>query len=307
MENKAKDNSIYYGIGAIALCTLGIIGIRMYRSKTGETSSSVNPAITATIPAVATVSIFKSLFTNDNFPLKENSKGERVKKLQEALKKIQGNEVLESDGKFKTATIAALKKAGLPVVIDEATYNNIIQPKPLVKKAQGEFNPEQLSNALKKYSKEKNIQGVISVLQQMDNPADYQLVNEKFSYQPWYDPTTAYTIVTDLLQNAFPEVKNPKKTAEKKQMQDRERVVQEFRRIKLKWNKATQKFSLQGLNENVLITIADTHIDDGAGNKIRVKGNTILGPQQYISNGKAFFKALDSKIYSVPNRDIKYR
>lgn len=275
-------------------------------SPSGD-STAIDTQTATPAKTVSPVKRMFSLFAGDNFPLKEKSSGDRVKQLQQALKRY--NPKINADGKFGTETTDTLKAAKLPTVIDEKTFNAIVNPpKPLVKKYDGEFDPKKLGRMLHDAVDKKDIEGVISVLRTMNNSSDYQLVNQQYE-QAWWMPGTSYSIVTDLLQNAFPAIKDPshpKNEEERKQQANRERVVNEFRRL-LVWNKQTKQFNLQGFGlSKELITINQTLVWDGNGNRIKVNPNVILGSEMYQSNGKTFFKGTDKKMYAVLSKDVKY-
>src|SRR5688572_2802680 len=64
------------------------------------------------------------------FPLKKGSKGNEVRLLQEAMMEKYGKHILPTygaDSDFGTETINALKKLGLPIIINETTFNTLTQ------------------------------------------------------------------------------------------------------------------------------------------------------------------------------------
>jgi hypothetical protein len=63
---------------------------------------------------------------NDNFPLKQGSRGERVKKLQQIVNKKTGAGLVE-DGIFGPKTSEAFSRVGLPTMILEDIYNNFVK------------------------------------------------------------------------------------------------------------------------------------------------------------------------------------
>jgi len=63
--------------------------------------------------------------TTAGFPLQYGSKGEEVKKLQEALNGKGAK--LKVDGDFGPATSSALRNLNLPIVVDEAKYKELTQ------------------------------------------------------------------------------------------------------------------------------------------------------------------------------------
>ncbi len=67
---------------------------------------------------------------NDEFPLKQGSKGIRVKALQEALISKYGKSILPkygADGDFGKEMVNDLKTKGYPSAIDESTINYLVK------------------------------------------------------------------------------------------------------------------------------------------------------------------------------------
>jgi hypothetical protein len=229
---------------------------------------------------------------NDNFPLRYGSMGSRVRQLQEALKRILGEATLLNytrvDGDFRSGTEGALKAAGLPVVVDEATFNRLTSGGTLLPEA---FSPDKLATSLLSYARSKNFDGVMGILKQLKTTNDYSAVNEPFKAKQY---GAALSIVTYLLDESFPD-----NTAAKEQ------IKAEFRRMGLK--ESAGKWSLSGIRlYRDIITLTSTFVKDAANRKIPVSRNTILGEEVSVSNGMTWFKDINQQIYSVPTRDVAY-
>lgn len=238
----------------------------------------------------------KSLPTgNDGFPLKKGSKGERVKKLQLALKNILGDATMAKytaiDGIFGKGTIAALKAASLPVIIDEPTFNkltgsiSVTQATPV--------NLTKIGLALFRFANGKNFTGVIEALKQINNTQEYEIINKQFIKLQFL--TVSKSIVTFLLDAFAGDV-----TA-------KEQIKNEFHRIGLKLNEETGKWSLSGISTYKDIkTLRSTYVVDKYGNHFKINANTILGEVVNILNGMTHFKSVDGMVYKVPTQDVKY-
>jgi hypothetical protein len=63
---------------------------------------------------------------DDNFPLHEGSKGEKVKRLQKIVNK-KTNAGLNEDGSWGAKTNSAFRKVGIPAIVPETFYNNFVK------------------------------------------------------------------------------------------------------------------------------------------------------------------------------------
>ncbi len=141
----------------------------------------------------------------------------------------------------------------------------------------------------------RSIEGVLTILSQIQNTDDYQQVNEAYKIETDKRTMVKQTIVTSLLDRYFSG--NPKA---------KDRIKAEFLRIGLKLT-PQGKWSLSGFEKRKdLITNVPTFVTDWMGNRIPVKPETILGEAQSTSNGMTRFQGLDGKIYKVPDRDVRY-
>jgi hypothetical protein len=250
----------------------------------GDTSTYMLPASSGKISAGR----------NDKFPLKKGSKGNRVTLLQKALQKILGEEVFSQytpiDGDFGSKTAAALTRAGFSVVVDETTYNKILNsgPKPVATLPAA----DDLASKLLTYAGNKDLSAVLSILTQLRSTADYSDLNEKFKAKQWY--RVSASIVTYLLNESFKDNEAAK-----------EQIKAEFLRMGLKENDG--KWALSGIRlYKDLVTLVNTFVIDKAQHRIMVKRNTVLGEEIAVANGMTYFKDIKQDIHSVPTRDVAY-
>lgn len=289
---KIKSGRIF--VYALALAAIGGSGYLVYnkiRRKSNSGQEDYQEENTDTrnkdIPTVTTSST-KLITAGGNFPLKRGTKGALVSMLQKAL--ARNNPSLKIDGQFGPATVNALKAAGYPEKIDEATFTKITGANSTTVKVV--FNPMDIGLRLYRSAQSKNSGQVLSILQEIRSVQDYSLVNEYYKKQGLF---ISRTIVTDLLDYVFKNDESAK-----------EQIKREFLRIGLKQTDSGI-WSLQGIRlNNDLITIRDTVVIDGSNIRIPVKRNTILGDEVNVANGMTWFRSVDNTILKVPTRDVKY-
>ena len=284
-------------IYALALAALGGGGFLVYdrlkKRKAMEQNQIPSEASSDTIIINNTLPTSYASYTSravssgsDNFPLKRGSRGSRVSLLQQALAKTSPG--ISVDGQFGPQTASALKSAGYPEIVNEATFNKITGSSGSLTVV---FNPFALAESLYKGAQSQKIEQVLSVLRQLKSVSDYSSVNEYYKKQSFI----AKTIVTDLLEYAF-------KTNEGAKAQ----IRNEFLRMGLKVS-STGTWSLQGIRlYKDLITIRETVVTDAQNNRIPVRRNTILGDELEVANGMTWFKSIDNNILKVPTQDVKY-
>lgn len=284
-------------IYALALAALGgggyLVYDRLKKKKMMEQNQIPSEASSDTIIINNTLPTSYASFTSravssgsDSFPLKRGSKGSRVSMLQQALAKTSPS--ISIDGQFGPQTASALKSAGYPETVNEATFNKIIGGSGSLTVV---FNPSALAVSLYSGAQSQNIEQVLSVLKQLKSVGDYSSVNEYYKKQSFI----AKTIVTDLLEYAF-------KSNEAAKVQ----IRNEFLRMGLKVS-STGTWSLQGIRlYKDLITIRETVVTDAQNNRIPVRRNTILGDELEVANGMTWFKSIDNNILKVPTQDVKY-
>lgn len=284
-------------IYALALAALGgggyLVYDRLKKKKLMDQNQVPSEASSDTIIINNTLPTSYASFTSraisngsDSFPLKRGSKGSRVSVLQQALAKTSPG--ISVDGQFGPQTASALKSAGYPETVTEATFNKITGGSASLTMV---FNPSALASSLYSGAQSQNIEQVLSVLKQLKSVGDYSSVNEYYKKQSFI----AKTIVTDLLDYAF-------KSNEAAKTQ----IRNEFLRMGLKVS-GTGTWSLQGIRlYKDLITIRETVVTDAQNNRIPVRRNTILGDELEVANGMTWFKSIDNNILKVPTQDVKY-
>lgn len=260
------------------------------------TESKDTIIINNNIPATSSSSIPQktSATGTSQFPLKRGSRGTLVTMLQQALANIIGESAMKAnggiDGQFGPGTANALKMAGYPETVDQATFNKITGRSQ--SSIQTLFDAKDVANKLYRAAQSKNLDAVIQSLQEIKSVTDYSAVNEHYKGIPII---ISRTIVTDLLDYAF-------KTDEAGKL----RIRQELLRIGLKVD-GSGRWSLQGIGlYRDLVTIRDSVVTDSRGNKIPVKRNTIVGDEIQVANGMTWFRSVDNGILQIPTQDVKY-
>jgi len=184
---------------------------------------------------------------------------------------------------LKRKATKALSAKTSPTVSTSSTANT----------APASFVPKDLATTLSKASSDGNLPGVLAALKQMRNTSDYWLVDNEYKKLKYFGNRT---IATDLLYYSFRTDENAK-TA----------IHNEFKRIGLKQDPVTQKWSLEGFStSNDIVTMTDSYVLDSKGNIILVKKNTILGEELSVANGMTRFRSVDGTINTVPTRDVRF-
>ena len=156
-------------------------------------------------------------------------------------------------------------------------------------------DPVNIAKQLFEKAAKRNIEGVMALLNQIQNVEDYQQVNEAYKLETDKRTMVKQTIVTSLLDKYFGN--NPAA---------KDRIKSAFLRIGLKTT-PQGKWSLSGFEKRRdLITNVSTFVTDWMGNRIAVKPETILGEAQATTNGMTRFQGLDGKTYKVPDSDVRY-
>lgn len=283
-EKWVKVAFIFAGIGLAG--TAGYFTYRYIKKKKAASAESdfalMNNALLLPSVSTTSASTASAKSRNDNFPLKKGSKGTRVAMLQKALG-------IKDDGDFGSKTETALKDKGHPTSVDESTFNRIITQASALP-----FNPLTVAQKLYTQAKLKDYNGVMDTLALFKTKEDYKAAVAHYRTISEADSRVTKTIVTDLLSIAF-----------KNDTTKKEAIKKEFLRMGLTMD-VNGNFSLTGFPQKKLITLVDTIVHDPRGYKVYVKKNTVLGIEEYLANGIAYFKATDNRTYGVPNKDIIY-
>lgn len=207
------------------------------------------------------------------FPLKKGSKGEYVRKFQEALIRKHGKQILPkygADGGFGTETVSALAKLKLPSVISETLYNVFVQGS--TTSTNNSSDLAALGTRLFVAASKKDFNLVLSLLTQIKSSGDYSIVSESFKRNRL--GSVRQTLVTGLL-NVF--TTNSQK----------EQLRLSFARMGLVYD--GQKWSMSGLDGIPIITIRPTNIWINPRQPIRVASSTILGQEITRRHGYVVF------------------
>lgn len=268
-------------------------------------AASTPPATTYKAPAAK-----KPAVVYNQFPLKKGSKGTTVRDLQNALNQKYGAKI-GIDGDWGNETQTALQKLGLPLVIDSQTYAKIILGTQHASKPAGaatattssavEINSPTISMFLHTAIKNDNIFQALDALKKIKNVDKYIRVNEQFKKTEFWTTTFGHPVkvaksVVNALHDQFSSTEYKKK------------INGELYRIGLKYD--GKQWSLSGLSaaemSTRLVTIANTHIWDDWGHRIKVPKSTILGLWKNAGNGATQFQALDGRIFYVNTNAISY-
>jgi hypothetical protein len=225
----------------------------------------------------------KTTIDVSGFPLKKGSKGNNVHLLQEALIAKYGKSILPKygpDGDFGTETANALKKAGLPVTINESTFNVLTQA--------AKVDGFSLGKDLYSATVAKNYSKVLSLLKKMQSVEDYTSANEVFKKNRING--VRQTIVNGLL-NTF--------TTDAQKQQ----IKFEFLRIGLQFD--GNKWSLSGFDGKSIVTTTNTTVWVNATEGVKVPARMVLGNEVtrrldytlFENNGKYFLVTSSTVTY----------
>ncbi|OSZ78128.1 hypothetical protein CAP35_07645 [Chitinophagaceae bacterium IBVUCB1] len=231
---------------------------------------------------------------NDDFPLKKGSKGASVKSMQQALISKYGKSLLPkygADGDFGTETTNALKKLGLPTIVDESTYNVILQGGSKSSGSGTSSTTTSLSAVAKKlYSAAvaRNFATALSLLKQLKSQDDYSQASEAF--KQYRLRGVRQTLVNGML-NTFT-------TNDQKQ-----KIRFEFIRMGLKYDGS--KWSLSGFDGRPVVTKETTTVWVNPTQSLQVPPMMVLGIEVGQRLDYTMFEN-NSRFFLVQTRAIKY-
>ena len=304
MEKKTKY--VLLGLGVVGLSVGGYYVYNHFNGgKTGNNNEDLQKIINANqttsitdpLRNIATTSSSGSNRLESGFPLQIGSKGSLVKKLQNALIKQYGANILPkygADGGFGTETKNALLSKGLPISIDSDAYTQIL----LSSNSSSNSPSINISNAkeialyLYKSILKNNFSEATIGLKKIQSVREYKSVNVYF--KEMRIGLVRMTVVTGLLSR-FNSVSQKKK------------INQELYRIGLKYDGS--KWSLDGLsgvNKARLITIINTKIWDNEGRTMVIPKGTIIGEYLDSGNGVTQIETIDGKRLFIKTTTISY-
>lgn len=231
-----------------------------------------------------------------DFLLKKGSKGEPVKKLQEALIKKYGKQILPkfgADSDFGTETETALVSKGYPIKIDLATFNSIVSPSsttpPVPIIASADKDAIDIAKNIWLYSTTKKLNPLVEQLKRITNVAHYVKVNELFKTIRL--DGVRQTIVTGTLSSFDDDT-------------SKQFMTNEFIRMGLKYD--GEKWALAGISEKQIATNQETTICSVQGLNLIVPEQTILGVELTRGRFNTRFRTLNNQILYVPTKHIRY-
>lgn len=219
----------------------------------------------------------------DDFPLKKGSKGESVKRLQEALITKYGKSVLPkygADGDFGSETVSALTKLGLPTTITESTLNVITQGTII--------NPTTLGKDLYSAALAKDFSKTITLLQKMKSVDDYTKASDQFKQGRING--VRQTLVNGLLNTFTSETQKQK-------------IKFEFLRIGLQFD--GNKWSLSGIDGLPIVTTIATTVWVNARESVKVPARMVLGNEVSKRLDYTLFEN-KGKYFLVQSKNVKY-
>lgn len=275
---QGKKKIIITTLAVSAAGILGYFGWQYFKKKKERKAASADeilqpqPTPTPVIPSNTTPNVDEPIWvkpTNSHhsggghtkpkqdseFPLKRGSKGEKVKRLQQAFIATYGNTILPrygADGDFGVEMAAALKKLKLPATINESTYNVLVEGQ----KSSTSNTATDLYNA----ATQQDFKKAISLLKRISSKDDYTTISNQF--KNYRINGVRQTLVNGML-NSFT-------TEEQKQA-----IRFEFIRMGLQYN--GNKWSLGGLGGLPIITTQETTVWINANTGVSVANRTVLG------------------------------
>lgn len=298
-QKKKKIIVTTLAVGATGI--LGYFGWQYLRKKKQAKSNDINSLIrnidkpivlsndtTAVKPKAKTTTttpVYKPIVTerSDDFPLKKGSKGENVRKLQEALITKYGKQTLPkygTDGDFGSETQNALAKLGLPTTITESTLNVITQGTTI--------NPATIGTDLYKATLSKNFDSTLSLLKKMKTVDDYKTANEQFKQNRING--VHQTIVNGLLNTFTTDAQKQK-------------IKFEFLRMGLQFDGS--KWSLSGIDGLPIVTIVPTTVWVNAAESVKVPARMVLGNEVSKRLDYTLFEN-KGKYFLVQSKYVKY-
>jgi hypothetical protein len=232
-----------------------------------------------------------------DFILKKGSNGEQVKKLQDALIKKYGKQILPkfgADSDFGTETEKALLSKGFPTTINSEEYKKIISELTEMPVINTGIDPKakeavDIAKNIWLYSTTKKLNLLLEQLKRMGSVADYVRVNELFKTIRLGG--VRQTIVNGTL-SSFDD-------ATSKQF-----ITNEFIRMGLKYD--GEKWALAGIYEKQIATNQETTICSIHGLNLAVPEHTILGIELNRGRFNTRFRSHNNQILYVPTKHIRY-
>ncbi len=221
-----------------------------------------------------------------DFPLKRGSKGDNVRRLQQALIDKYGSGALPkygADSDFGSETVNALKKNGLPTVVSESTFNVLTQ---------GSGNASSGASALaaKLYSaaQERNLNTVLALLKNITGKDDYQQVSDSFLQHRLNG--VRQTLVNGLLGSFHNE-------------SQKQKIRLEFLRMGLQYD--GNKWSLSGFDGQAIVTTEAASVWVTATQSVPVPSGMVLGHEVTKRLDFTLFEN-NNKYFLIKTASVRY-
>jgi hypothetical protein len=296
-QQKKKIIVTTLAVGATGI--LGYFGWQYFKkkrqAKTGDLDSLISKVQEPVIPKTSIVPVKAKAKLpahtpkpipekTDEFPLAKGSKGDNVRKLQEALIAKYGSQILPKygvDGDFGSEVLNALKKVGLSSSVSESTLNVLTQK-------EQSSNISAIAKELFKAVLAKDFNKAIAQLKNLKTVEDYSTANETFKQNRING--VRQTIVNGLL-SAFT-------TDSQKQ-----KIKFEFLRMGLQFD--GKQWSLSGFDGLSLVTALPTQVWISATESVQVPARMVLGNEVSKRLDYTLFEN-KGKYFLVQSKTVKY-
>ena len=290
--NRKKQQTaslLWSGIVLAAVGTAGYLGWRHFQIRNRsriDVLDTIRASTDSFTPRPAVI-------TNNNFPLRQGSRGTLVKQLQQALIRQFGSNILPrfgADGIWGNETQTALTSKGLPTLITEKEFGRITGKDST--NAPDGFDPSRLAREITQGINVRNFNGINKLLGNLKSVNDYDAVNREFKTIRLFG--VRHTLVNAL----FKFFTNPSQ---------KETIRQHLLRMGLKFD--GQKWSLFGLGRlegKSIVTTRPTVIWDGNDTTVEVPANLLLGNEITSESGFTRFETLDKHQLIVKSNAIAY-
>ncbi|MFL5763560.1 MAG: peptidoglycan-binding protein [Bacteroidia bacterium] len=300
MENQVNTTKsktkkvVLFSLGTLALGTLAFFGIKHFKKQkenndtTDQTTDDLdtetniqNPANTKPYPGLPAAG------AGDTFPLRNGSKGAKVRSLQQALIRTYGAGILArygADGVFGSELTAALRSKGYGVPLQESDFFLITEgkkeeaqtPAPLVT-----FDPGASAKALYGAILTKDFNTAIILLKGIRSTTDYALVSEQLKT---YRINGVHQTLVNAMLSTFTEAVQKAK------------VQEAFKNIGLKYDGAKWSLSgLDGINQKWMRTTRSC-IAYHDGLSYNFPTGKLVGPKVKTAGKWTYFRLFDTEL-----------
>ena len=195
IKKKRTRKVVLFSLGTLVLGTLTFFGIKHFKKTKNENTNEDNLENNTVLDTQNDIQNNSTHHTNPSvpdihapaaFPLKLGSKGDNVRKLQQALIRTYGATILKkfgADGGFGTELDSALKIKGYAVPLQEVDFLKITSEKKEEPKKYPaplkSFDPAAIAKGIYYALVSRDFNAAIILLKSIKNTTDYSLVNEQ--------------------------------------------------------------------------------------------------------------------------------